>query len=333
VPQPPVTIGVAAYNCEPFIAETLESILAQDYPNRKIVVSDNASTDRTGEIVRSFEARGVRYHRQPENLGPGENFNWILREAQTSLVAVYHGDDVYLPSIVSREVAFLLDHPEAGAVFALDTQIDEGNRPIGESRLPEELTGRTLFQFPETLFLVMRFGNNFLRCPSVMFRKEAFEAAGPFNEADFGSSVDLEMWFRINRRFPLGLVPEPLFRYRRSDRQHTHRVHHNKIEPWDHFTAIDRHLADVADRAPRKLLLDYADHKMNDIAVAAANLLTIGRKAESLALLSPTVSGDALSSAVRSPARSAHYLARLFLFASARLGFGKPAAGLLRKFL
>lgn len=69
---PLVSIGLFAYNEARFLRTTLESLLAQDYANVEIVISDNGSTDETEEICRDYAQRSarIRYYRQPHNVGP-----------------------------------------------------------------------------------------------------------------------------------------------------------------------------------------------------------------------------------------------------------------------
>jgi glycosyltransferase involved in cell wall biosynthesis len=72
-----VSVGVPVYNGEPFLREALDALLAQDYPDFEIIISDNASTDGTADICQEYTARDsrVRYYRSDENKGP--SWNWI----------------------------------------------------------------------------------------------------------------------------------------------------------------------------------------------------------------------------------------------------------------
>lgn len=114
---PLVTVAIPAYNAEATLARTLESILAQDYPNPDIVVSDNHSTDDTLRIVQSYANRGVcfcanqfkpvnRSTNEPWFIGSYDNCDNLLREARGDFVAFYHADDLYEPMTVSMQVAF-----------------------------------------------------------------------------------------------------------------------------------------------------------------------------------------------------------------------------------
>ena len=77
---PKVVIGLPVHNSERFLPETLESIAAQDYPNLEMVISDDASSDGTGDICRDFARRDVRcrVERHPQRLGWIANYNSLL---------------------------------------------------------------------------------------------------------------------------------------------------------------------------------------------------------------------------------------------------------------
>src|SRR2546422_9844275 len=74
--RPRVSVGMPVYNGERYLAEAVDSLLAQTYEDFEVIICDNASTDRTGEIARSYAARDtrVRYARNEKNLGAGGNF-------------------------------------------------------------------------------------------------------------------------------------------------------------------------------------------------------------------------------------------------------------------
>ena len=82
--RPLVTIGLPVYNGMPHLEVALRTLLAQDYPNIELLIADNASQDGTEALCRATARQypHVRYHRQPENLGPALNFKWVLERAR-----------------------------------------------------------------------------------------------------------------------------------------------------------------------------------------------------------------------------------------------------------
>jgi len=81
--RPRVSIGVAIYNEAKFLRSTLDSVLAQDFTDFELIISDNASTDGTQEISLEYVARDPRvsYHRNETNVGATENFNLVFKYA------------------------------------------------------------------------------------------------------------------------------------------------------------------------------------------------------------------------------------------------------------
>ena len=80
VSMPLVSIGLPVYNGERFIQRALDSLLAQDYSNWELIISDNASTDRTGELCLACQAKDgrVHYYRNAANIGMMSNFKRTL---------------------------------------------------------------------------------------------------------------------------------------------------------------------------------------------------------------------------------------------------------------
>src|SRR5690349_5141074 len=99
MPEPMVTALMAAYNAESFVAQAIESALAQDWPEDRleIVVVDDGSTDRTAEVVERYVATGrVRLIRQA-NAGPCGAVNTALAAARGEWLALLDADDAWPP--------------------------------------------------------------------------------------------------------------------------------------------------------------------------------------------------------------------------------------------
>ncbi len=97
---PRLTLGLPAYNGERFLAESLDALLAQTYTDFELIISDNGSTDRTGEIARRYEAKDhrVRYVHHPVNRGSTFNHNFVIGQARGELFKWVSDDDLYDPA-------------------------------------------------------------------------------------------------------------------------------------------------------------------------------------------------------------------------------------------
>ena len=111
---PLVTIGVPVRNGEPFLAEALDSALAQEYPNLEILISDNASVDATPEICRRYAQADprVRWWRNDENVGYGNNFALTAERARGDFFTWLAHDDVIDPGFISTVIAYMAPRPD-----------------------------------------------------------------------------------------------------------------------------------------------------------------------------------------------------------------------------
>jgi glycosyltransferase involved in cell wall biosynthesis len=155
---PLLSIGVPVYNGERYLAEALESALAQDHPNLEVLISDNASTDSTAEICRRFGDDGrVRYSRSPETIEPVANFARVLGMASGRYFGwLAHDDVITSPSYGSTLVERLEANPDAvlcGSALTIfrddDPQADFviSYEDLAGSR-PWERARRALFRWP-----------------------------------------------------------------------------------------------------------------------------------------------------------------------------------------
>jgi glycosyltransferase involved in cell wall biosynthesis len=110
-----VTVIVPAYNCASTVAETLDSVLAQDHLATEVVVVNDGSTDDTLEVLRRFGER-IRVIDQP-NAGPPAARNAGLRAARGEYIAFLDADDVWIQGKLSAQARHLDMHPEVGTVF------------------------------------------------------------------------------------------------------------------------------------------------------------------------------------------------------------------------
>lgn len=124
---PRLSVGLPVYNGEAFLERAIESLLGQTYTDFELIICDNASTDRTGDICRSAAARDarVRYHRNESNLGAMMNFRRVFDLSRGELFKWAAHDDLHEPEFVARCVAALDADPTAVLVYTRFRTIDE----------------------------------------------------------------------------------------------------------------------------------------------------------------------------------------------------------------
>lgn len=290
--SPLVCICVPTYNSEGTLAETLESILGQSYSNLVVRVVDNASTDNTLKIADRYAAADarVRVYRNSENVGGEGNFTRCLGLACGDYTAIFHSDDIYTPEMVAKQVAFLRSNPQAGAVFSMAQSIDERGVLGREYRLPAEVSkgSGALYDFDEIFRALLKYGNDFLFCPSAMARTPIYrDHIRKWDAGGFNTSADLDVWLRILMRTPVGIIEEPLLRYRGgAASSFSYTAAREKTGRHDMLRVLDFYSKGYA--APLvgpEEAADYAIIELKDSINRAFNLFVIGDRAAGRGLL------------------------------------------------
>ena len=285
--QPLVCICIPTFNAELTIRDTLLSILSQSYCNFVVHISDNASTDNTIKVIEGVADSRVHIHRQVYNVGGEENFNNCIRLAEGKYTAIFHADDIYESEMVECQVAFLERHVQAGAVFTEASLIDECGKKYGAIKFPDGLGSyHKLYDF-EMIFKAVLRHSNFLICPSVMARTCVYKKYIQSWRGDlFKSSADLDVWLRISCKYPIGMLPAQLMRYRVGSNQFSAKVR-VQIERADFFLVTEYYLEQ---RSVRKILngidiANYACLDRRDRVMRAVNCFLNGRFEDSQNLL------------------------------------------------
>ena len=200
--RPLVSVLLTSYNRERYLAESIESVLAQTYDCVELIVSDNCSTDRSAEIARDYARRDtrVRVSVNDRNIGQFENRWHAATLARGEFLKYHDSDDVMYPHCLETMVRALRNEPRAA--FALS-----GNRAWPGGPAPMLLTPALAY---EREFLG---GGVFHLGPaSAMFRTEAFRALGGFPIA--GVASDYLFWLDACAKVSVLLVSGDLFYYR-----------------------------------------------------------------------------------------------------------------------
>jgi glycosyltransferase involved in cell wall biosynthesis len=320
-----VTICVPAFNAERTLRRTLDSILAQDYPDFDVLICDNASTDNTAQIAGEYASRNVRYVFNPaRNRLAERNWNYALRFTQGPLIALYHADDIYTPTMVRRQVEFIQTHTDVSAVFTKTRMINEQDRPIrlGTVLQPKALRGQECFAFPILFNAVLKY-RNFLTVPTLMTKKEALDAVGMF-DLRFRSAADIDLWFRLSRLGSVGVINEPLHYYRISAQQGSAQIDQGRTEIADFFRVIDNYLTrpEVVKIVKSDALAYYEIDRAIDSVSCAMNLLVQRDKVRAIARLKEALHWRHFSMACHRPRHLAHLLEGVGLYVLGTLGAG-----------
>jgi glycosyltransferase involved in cell wall biosynthesis len=130
--NPCVSIGLTVYNGEQFLDETLDAYLAQTFHDFELIISDNASTDRTGEISQAYAASDarIRYHRNATNLGLAGNHNCVFNLARGKYFKWAGRDDICLPTYLARCIDVLDRDPTVVLAYPKTQFVDAAGQPL-----------------------------------------------------------------------------------------------------------------------------------------------------------------------------------------------------------
>ncbi|HAW50901.1 MAG TPA: glycosyl transferase 2 family protein, partial [Flavobacteriales bacterium] len=209
--QPKVSILIPCYNQEDVIEQTVRSALSQTYENIEIIVSDDASTDTTPQILRDLQnqyPRKVKVFLHTINLGVTKNHTRGLLECTGEFITFLDGDDLFLPEKVEKQVAFMQKRLDCTLCYH---DVDVFDSDLNTSLyLWSERIGKKVGGIQE----LVRFGN-FLPAVSVMVRREDLPVGGYDERIRVYS--DWLMWICIldNGKGKICYIDTVLARYRR----------------------------------------------------------------------------------------------------------------------
>ncbi|MCT9015070.1 glycosyltransferase [Cupriavidus gilardii] len=214
--MPTVSIVVPCFNQERFIAECLESVLSQTYPDWECIVVDDGSTDGSGDVIEAFVKRDARFtYVRKENGGVASARNTGFAKAIGEYFLPLDGDDKLHPHYLSSVMDCFVRYPETTLVHCRTKLFGAKNKLW---RLPSYSYERLLWR-------------NMLVNSSV-FRRAAFERSGGYSEEMVHGFEDWEFFIRLlDRDSVVKEVKRPLFYYRVSEKSRTNeQIQSGKIE-------------------------------------------------------------------------------------------------------
>lgn len=195
--QTKISVCVPAFRAEAFLASTIESVLAQSYENWELIVLDNNSPDRTGEIANSYIDPRIRVEHNRTTLDLADNWNAVSAMATGDYLKVLCADDLIHPDCLERQAAVLDADPEISFVASKRDFIAHSGEVVLQGRGLSGLLGKQ--QPDQVIDRVVRSGINPIGWPAAMlFRRSVFVDVGMF-DARWLYPIDLELSLRMLR--------------------------------------------------------------------------------------------------------------------------------------
>jgi glycosyltransferase involved in cell wall biosynthesis len=207
--EPLVSVVIPTYNHAHFLAQAIDSVLAQDYPHLEVVVVDDGSTDDTGEVLERYRGRVVCERQRNQGQSVALNRGWEV--SRGAIVSYLNADDVLRPGAVRRAVEALAIAPEAAFVYGDFELIDASSQAYRTIRTVE-------LDFAD---MVARFIT--VAGPGGFFRRSALNRAGGWDPR-FRQNPDVDFLFRLGLTGTFVRVPAVMAAFRVHGGSQTHQV-------------------------------------------------------------------------------------------------------------
>ena len=197
-----VSIIMPSYNTAGYIAESIQSVLAQTYNNWELIIVDDCSPDNTDEVVKPFLADlRIKYLKNEKNSGAAVSRNRALREAKGKWIAFLDSDDLWMPEKLEKQIKFMEKnnyHFSYTKYAEIDTDGKRNGKVISG---PKKITKTGFYNFC------------WPGCLTVMYDAEK---VGLIQIADIKKNNDYAMWLKVCQKTDCYLLDEELALYRRG---------------------------------------------------------------------------------------------------------------------
>ncbi len=204
---PPVSVIMALYNGERYVAEAIDSVLCQTHKRFELIIVNDGSTDRSQTIINQYAERDSRIRvLSQENADQPASLNRGLAAARNEWVAVLDADDICMPHRLETQLRTLQQARSVRVLGSYAVRIDHTGRVHG-IRTPRPTS------VPEFRRLVKQNALVTLVHPSAMMHRPTILRLGGYDPS-FGAAADMELWSRVSDEHVVVSLPEPLLYYR-----------------------------------------------------------------------------------------------------------------------
>jgi glycosyltransferase involved in cell wall biosynthesis len=207
-----ISIVIPAYKAEKYIEETIRSVMQQTITDWEMIVIDDGSPDKLGDVVKKIQLENsrIQYVKQ-KNGGVASARNHGFRLSKGSYLAFLDADDVWLPDNLELKIEKFKQDAKIGLVHSDTAIIDENSRTTGEVKSGKE--GELL---EDLLFWK---GTNVMPPSGILIKRDVLLDVGLFDE-ELSNSADQELYFRVASKYKIGRVDKVTWHYR---------VHHTNM--------------------------------------------------------------------------------------------------------
>ena len=213
----PVTVIVPTFNRCGWLPQAIASVLAQTYGDFHLIVSDNASTDETPDVVARFDDPRLTYVRRDRNVGLNEHYNLCVDEVETEYFLIVPDDDALVPHAIETLLPVLQQNPNAGIAHGR-ARLEQGDLVVSSSHDMTGLVEDTVEAGATFIRRAMRSSHR-VHATTVLYRAEAIKPV-PLDPRDY-PSTEFGVWLRLALDWDIAFVAKTVAIYRMHTSSYT----------------------------------------------------------------------------------------------------------------
>jgi glycosyltransferase involved in cell wall biosynthesis len=208
--MPLVSVIMPNYNKGRYIDIAIRSVINQTYPNWELIIVDDGSTDNSRSVIQRYaNCNKVKTVFLDRNYGVAHARNIALKEASGDFIAFLDSDDIYRRNKLEMQLS-MIDDDEYAVVYSDWFTIDKDNKVRTHTHVPR------LAPCEDGYILDLLLGSRGICIATILVPRYLLDISGPFRE-DTVVAEDMDMLYRLARRFPFFYTPFPLYGYRLLD--------------------------------------------------------------------------------------------------------------------
>lgn len=250
--MPRVSVVMNCLNCQEFVREALDSVLAQSDPQWEIIFWDNASQDASGAIVQSYGDPRMRYCRGEQTVPLGAARNLAIAQARGEFIAFLDCDDRWLPEKLALQMDYFEQHPEADFIYGNYFRLLDGKRASRPALKGAQPSGQVFATFLKHYPVNLQ---------TVLVRRSALDTLDGLFDPTLEVSEEYDLFMRLLYGCEAGYIDRPLVEYRIHAGMAS--VRRMDLYPVEYGLILER---------LRKLVPDFDSHYRQELCQAQAKL-------------------------------------------------------------
>ncbi|OIQ97445.1 putative glycosyltransferase EpsE [mine drainage metagenome] len=268
ISKPKVSVILTSCNHGKYIQSAIDSVLNQSFTDFELIIWDDASSDHSWDLIEQYSDRRIKAFRNEVQKRGVWGINKAISDvAVGEYIAIFHSDDIWEIDKLAKQVAYLDENLDIGAVFTTVQAINERGMPLANSAHVYcsifNQPNRSRHEWLRSFFL----GGNALCHPSILIRKICYADCGLYRYG-LGQLGDFDMWVRLCAKYEIHVMADPLIQFRVRDGELNtsgNRPEARIRSPYEHYRVLQLYKAIVGNGEVFKIFPDFISYdKGND---------------------------------------------------------------------